>query len=144
MNGEIKTSETKVARTKCVVPNPGLLRKTLENCLSEDCLTYINGVCDEEDQKENLTFHASLLLGQLRALFELDTYHQNYPWRTVLALDVKRWSELLADMKLSWQFVREICDTLHANDPLHTAMGFTRHQPFRDVMIAAEFLSFLV
>lgn len=106
--------------------------------MSEETLAYVNAIGDEEDQKENLTFHASLMLGQVRALSEIDIYHRNYPWRVVLALDASRWGELLSDMKLSWMFVRDVCDPLCPRDPLGIAMSFTRHQSFRDVMVKAE------
>ena len=98
----------------------------------------MNAIGDEEDQQENLVFHTSLMLGQVRALFELDIYHKNYPWKVVLALDAKRWGELLKDMKLSWMFVRDVCDPLCSKDPLGIAMSFTRFQSFREVMVKAE------
>lgn len=114
-------------------------RKTLDSCLSEECLLYINAVGEEEEQRENCAFHSALMLGQLRAIFETDIYHQSFPWKVVLALDAKRWDELLKEMKDTWRFVRTVCDPLREKEPLAVAMSFTRFQPFRDVMTKAEY-----
>lgn len=107
--------------------------------MGEKSLQYVNAIGPDEEHQENRDFHSGLLLGQLRALFETDIYHTSFPWRAILALDSKRWNDLLHDMKTTWEFVQDVCDKLREKEPLARLLTFTQFQPFRDCMVKAEF-----
>eukprot|EP00435_Cladocopium_sp_Y103_P027330 s1017_g6.t1 len=116
-------------------------RKTLQLSLSRETLQYINGEGDDPEHEENRQFHAALLLGQMRALWETNTYHLAYPWHVIVGLDCRKVQELLAHMKTTWAFVREVIDTIPLTHPMGKAFFFVRHQAFRDVMVKAEQLA---
>lgn len=116
-------------------------RKTLQLSRSPDTLEYINGSGDDTEHEENRQFHVALMLGQMRALWETNTYHLAYPWHVIVALDARKVQELLAHMKTTWAFVREVIDTIPLTHPMGKAFFFVRHQAFRDVMVKAEQLA---
>lgn len=119
-------------------------RKTWRDAATAECLEFINAAGPNEENNENLQWHVQLLLGQVRALWEVDVYHRSYPWHVVLALNPNQWISLLLDMKMTWDFVTNVLDPLPLSNMLAKHMLFTRFQPFRDVMVKAEFLSFYV
>lgn len=125
----------------CCWINFSLPRKTFQQCINQECLEYINALGPDEENQENLTWHVCLLLGQIRALYELDIYHKSYPWKSILALDPSKWSLLLVDMQKTWKFVLEVVDPLPMNSRLSIHLLFTKYQPFRDLMTKAEYLS---
>ena len=113
-------------------------RKTLRDAASQQCLEYVNAIGEDEEQQENLLWHTQLLLGQVRACYEIDIYHRSYPWKVILALNPAKWNELLHDMKDTWSFVTQVIDPLPLSHNLAKHLAFTRYQPFRDVMVKAE------
>jgi len=93
-----------------------------------------------EESKETLEFHASVLLSQVAAIRQLNTYHRSWPWKAVLFLDAQQWKHLLPDLRRTWQFTCEVADVVLAGHPLYTELSITRHQAFRDLCIKGEFL----
>ena len=93
-----------------------------------------------EESKETLEFHAGVLLSQVSALRQLNSYHRSWPWKAVLFLDAQQWKHLLPDLERTWTFVREVADVLRDSHPLYNDLSITRHQAFRDLMIKGEFL----
>ena len=102
------------------------------------CLHHINAFGDDPEHQELREFHGALLLGQLRGLWETDTYFRSYPWHTMVALDARKVPVLLEHMKATWNFVLNFVDSLSPTSPLGKALYFTRFQPFRDVFTKAE------
>jgi len=119
-----------------------LVMKTLQNCVTEECLEFVNALGPDEEHAENLEWHVSLMLGQIRAVYEIHVHHQSFPWRCILALDPQKWSELLAHMKTTWAFVQTCIDTLPLTHSLCKHLLFTRYQAFRDLMVKAEHFQF--
>lgn len=66
--------------------------------LSEHTLKMVGAVGDDEENEENRQFHSELVLGMMRALYELTAYQMAYPWRIVLALDGRKLQLLLESM----------------------------------------------
>ena len=94
-----------------------------------------------EESKETLEFHAGVLLSQVAALRQLNTYHRSWPWKAVLfLLDAQQWKHLLPDLRKTWTVVCEVADVVPNDHPLCTELSITRHQAFRDLMINGEFL----
>ncbi|CAK9062432.1 unnamed protein product [Durusdinium trenchii] len=118
------------------------LAKTILECVEQTALEYINAVGDGPENQEVMTFHANLLLFQISALSEVQSYHRAFPWRLVECLDPASWATVLPAMKDLWYFVINMADCLKPNDKLYWIVQVTRFQPFRDVMIAGEFIDF--
>ncbi len=108
--------------------------------VSEMALDYVSALGENPENLDSLRFHASLLLGQLAALDQVDSYHRSYPWRCVQALDHGSWGKLLSDMKSMWEFVLAVPDQLRSTEALYKELMVTRYQAFRDVFVKCEHL----
>ena len=116
--------------------SPRRARRTFQDAARGDGLMY----CGATDDPETLEWLASLFLYLLDNLLSLDAVHRSFPWAAVCCLNVQLRAETLARMKTEWQFVTEVVDGLSPRHELHTFFGFTRYQPYRDVMTKAECL----
>lgn len=110
----------------------------MKDNVGSECLSYINALGNDPEHAEQLEFHGALLLGQIRALWETDTYFKSFPWRAMVALDSRKVAELLDLMSITWDFVQTVCDPLSPTSPMGKAFYFTRFQPFRDLFTKAE------
>ena len=119
------------------------LRKTLDDCVGPKALAYLGVLHDGPEALETLTFHSELLTCHLAALIDLDTYHQSFPWRVCMALEAASLPRLLSSMKACWKFTTECLDRIGDGDKLYHEMAHTRFQPFRDLMVKAEYLVFV-
>lgn len=95
---------------------------------------------DDEEGKDKLTLHASLLLAVLGATCQLDCTHTAIPWRVCTAIDPTELPALLESMKEEWKFVTSVIDTLDSKDQLWRLLSHTRWQVYRDVMTKGEYL----
>lgn len=116
-------------------------RKTISAGISKESLEYINAVGSDDECTEKLCLHASLLLSQLSALTDLDTFHKSMPWNAAVALDKSLLPDLLKRMQQEWDFVKSVVDTLDSKgNVLHDFLRHTRWQPYRDLFTKAESL----
>lgn len=90
------------------------------------------------DDQDALEWHAALMLSQLAALCELDEQAAHFPWRSCAAMSAGARAETLSAMRQEWSFCNRFIDTLQPGSQLHTQLGVTRYQPYRDLMIKAE------
>ncbi|CAK9112534.1 Uncharacterized protein SCF082_LOCUS52168, partial [Durusdinium trenchii] len=119
-----------------------LLSKTIGECTTAAALAYIGGDGDGPECVDVIEWHSALLLYQLKAIFQVGTYHRSFPWRVVECLDPGAWSKVLLAMQEVWDFVVNVVDTLPAADPLYVQLAICRAQSFRDLMISAEYFNF--
>ncbi|CAE7543093.1 icmt-1, partial [Symbiodinium necroappetens] len=82
------------------------------------------------------------MLSQLAALCELDEQAAHFPWRSCAAMSAGARAETLSAMRQEWSFCNRFIDTLQPGSQLHTQLGVTRYQPYRDLMIKAESFDF--
>lgn len=115
-------------------------RRTIGSSTSRDNLNYIGALVDDEEGREKLALHASLLLAVLGAICQLDCTHTAIPWRVCTAIDPRELPALLEFMKEEWKFVTSVIDTLDSKDQLWRLFSHTRWQVYRDVMTKGEYL----
>lgn len=120
------------------VSNLYLSRKTLHDSICETALEYCGAIGPNPENIDALKFHASLLLGQIASLDQVDAYHRAFPWKVAQALDHSSWATLLASMKGVWQFVVEVHDKLRSTEVLYKELMICRFQVFRDLFVKAE------
>ena len=118
-----------------------IIQKTLNESFSLDSLSYIGALGGDDDSRELLEFHSLLLCGHLGYLNEVHQYHQSYPWKVVLSLQVSWLETLMDEMRSLWEFITENIDVCPPKSPLFKACGWTRAQCFREVFIVAELLA---
>lgn len=115
-------------------------RKTLQDATGRKALEFVGALTGGPEALEVLEFHSALLLSQLSAVAELDWYHVSFPWRVVAMFDPSSRESTLQSMKEQWDFCVNFVDKLGASDKLHWWFVFSRFQPFREVMVKAEYL----
>ena len=116
-------------------------RKPSMNSL--ESLSYIGALGADEDSRELLEFHSLLLCQHLGYLNEVHQYHQSFPWKVILSLQVSGLEGLMDEMRSLWEFITENIDVCPPKSPLFKACGWTRAQCFREVFIVAELLALI-
>eukprot|EP00435_Cladocopium_sp_Y103_P061586 s902_g23.t1 len=119
-----------------------LVRKTISDATSRQCLDYIGASATTPEAQELLQWHGELILYQIEALMGLESVHRAFPWRVVLILDPTYWTSVLESMKRWWNFTINVADVLHSTDALFYELTVTRHQNYRDTMTKAEYFDF--
>ena len=120
-----------------------IIQKTLNESFSLESLSYIGALGADEDSRELLEFHSLLLCQHLGYLNEVHQYHQSFPWKVILSLQVSGVEGLMDEMRSLWEFITENIDVCPPKSPLFKACGWTRAQCFREVFIVAELLALI-
>lgn len=116
----------------------GSIRKTLSDSTGTTALQYLGAFACGEESNEIIEYHSQLLVAQLAAITELDAWRQSFPWKVVACFDATACGKVLLEMKEVWAFCTQYVDGLGNNHRLFDMLGFTRWQPFRDVMVKGE------
>lgn len=119
-----------------------LMAQTLKESIFLGALKRIGAAGSDIECEDLLMFHADFLASHLASLHEVNAYHSCFPWKIVLGLKESNLPSLMRQMKIEWQFVTTCIDPLPSISALYKIMSWTRAQPYRECMVAAESLGF--